>query len=169
MYSKILVPLDGSKLSECSINQVEKVAAKGGATEVILLKVIEPIQSNDAAAWAQAGYSPVEVENRYRDLAAGYLKQVAERLIDEGIHARGQVEFGWPAETILGYGRENKVDLILISSHGRSGVSRWALGSVAEKVARHSDIPVLVVTPEECRAQKTPQPLLAKVEEPNPP
>jgi nucleotide-binding universal stress UspA family protein len=151
MYSKILVPVDGSELSECSLEQISKVAGKGGETEVILLKVVEPIQANDAAVWGQAGYSPVEVENRSRADAAAYVSHAAEKLLEQGIQARGETLFGRPAESILGYAEENKVDLILMSSHGRSGISRWAFGSVADRVVRHSKIPVLVVTPPGCR------------------
>jgi nucleotide-binding universal stress UspA family protein len=151
MYSKILVPLDGSELSECSLQQLEKVEAKGGGTEVILLKVVEPIMSNDATAWAQAGYSPVEVENRSRADAAGYVSQLAEKLVNQGIRARGETLFGRPAESILGYAAENQADLILMSSHGRTGISRWAFGSVADRVVRSSKVPVLLVSAPGCR------------------
>jgi nucleotide-binding universal stress UspA family protein len=154
MYNKILVPLDGSELSECSLEQLERVAAKGGGTEVILLKVVEPIMSNDAAAWAQAGYSPVEVENRNRADAADYISQVTEKLVNKGIQARGETLFGRPAESILGYAEENKVDLILMSSHGRTGISRWAFGSVADRVVRSSKVPVLLVSAPGCRVNQ---------------
>ena len=62
MYRKVLLPLDGSELAECSLDHAKSVAAKDGITEVILLRVVEPMGANDAAAWAQAGYMVPEVE-----------------------------------------------------------------------------------------------------------
>ena len=87
MYSKILIPLDGSPISECSLEQLKTVAGKGGETEVIILRVVEPILSADAATWSQAGYSTVEVDNRNRADAADYVTQVAEKLISDGYPA----------------------------------------------------------------------------------
>jgi nucleotide-binding universal stress UspA family protein len=60
---------------------------------------------------------------------------------------------GSAAEEILKYSQDNDVDLIIMSTHGRSGVSRWAMGSVADRVVRTSVAPVLLTTPKECRAK----------------
>lgn len=151
MYSKVLLPLDGSELAECSLAHAKAVAAKDGVTEFILLRVVEPISANDAATWAQAGYAVTEVEDRKLEDAKAYLSLAAEKLNQTGLLTREEVVTGRAAESILGYAEENKVDLIIISSHGRSGIARWAFGSVADRVVRHSTIPVLVVTPKECR------------------
>ena len=94
MYRKILVPLDGSELSECSLEQVKQAAAMGGASEVILLRVVEPISSNDAAAWVQAGYTLTDVQNKNLTGAKDYLSQAAEKLINQGMSARGEVVEG---------------------------------------------------------------------------
>ena len=72
-------------------------------------------------------------------------------MIQEGISARGEVVTGKAADAILDYAEKNNVDLIIMSTHGRSGISRWAFGSVADRVVRHSIAPVLLVAPAGCR------------------
>ncbi len=151
MYAKVLVPLDGSELSECSLEHVKQVAAVNGGSDVILLRVIEPISSNDAAAWAQAGYALADVLNKNKALAEKYLTQAAGKLLGQGISARVEVIEGRVAEAILDYAEKNKIDLIIMSTHGRSGISRFTFGSVADKVVRHSPIPVLVISPPGCK------------------
>jgi nucleotide-binding universal stress UspA family protein len=150
MYTKILVPLDGSELSACSLEHVKQIAGVG-MSEVILLKVIEPVASNDAAAWSQAGYTVTDLMDKNKTLAKNYLSQAADKLKNQGISARVEVIEGRAAESILDYAQKNKVELIIISSHGRSGISRWTFGSVADRVVHHSQIPVLVISPPGCR------------------
>ena len=70
----------------------------------------------------------------------------------EGVGTRTIVVDGNPAEEIMNYAERNGIDLIVISSHGRSGASRWLFGSVAEKVSRHSTIPVLLISAPGCRS-----------------
>jgi len=154
MYSKILVPLDSSELAECGLEQVKRNVSPGGGSEVILLRVIEPISANDAAAWAQAGYMLVDVQNKNKALAKEYLSKIAERLSNEGVTSRAEVIEGRAAESIIDYAEKNQIDLIIMSTHGRSGISRFAFGSVADNVASHSAIPVLVVTSPGCRVKQ---------------
>jgi nucleotide-binding universal stress UspA family protein len=152
MYGKILVPLDSSELAECSLTQVKRTASTGGDSEVILLRVVEPISANDAAAWAQAGYMITDVQNKNKDKAREYLSQIARRLTNEGVTARAEVIEGRAAESIIDYAVQNKIDLIIVSTHGKSGISRFAFGSVADKIVHHSPVPVLVVSPPGCRS-----------------
>ncbi len=154
MYSKVLLPLDGSELAECSLVHAKQVAAKDGITEVILFRVVEPVGSYEASALVQAGFLIPEVEKRKLADAKKYLSLAAEKLNQGGLLTREEVVQGRAAESILDYAEKNKVDLIIISTHGRSGISRWAFGSVADRVVRHSNIPVLVITPTECRNNK---------------
>ncbi len=70
-----------------------------------------------------------------------------DRLKKEGISTQGVVVWGRPADEILKYINENKTDLVIMSTHGRSGIPRWAFGSVADKVIRHSTAPVLIIPP----------------------
>jgi nucleotide-binding universal stress UspA family protein len=152
MYTRILVPLDGSELSECSLEQLKQVAVVGGVTEVTLLRVIEPIAINEAAAWSSSGYTMTEVQKKYKASAQEGITKAAEKLVALGISAQAAVIEGRAAEAILDYAEKNKFELIIISTHGRSGISRWTFGSVADRVVRHSPIPVLVIAPPGCRS-----------------
>ncbi|MFB0559201.1 MAG: universal stress protein [Dehalococcoidales bacterium] len=147
MYKKILAPLDGSKFSECSLEHVRAVAAGCKVPEVLFLMVIEPPSQplERGENWSR------EVVERGRSWAEDYLAKVAKKLKKEGIAAQTTVLTGWPADQILDYADQNKADLIIMSTHGRSGVTRWVFGSVADRVLRHSKVPVLVVPPRGCR------------------
>ncbi len=79
-----------------------------------------------------------------------YLDKIQRRFEKKGIHTRTEVLLGKPAEAIVSYADHNKVDLIIMASHGRSGVSRWASGSVADRVFRGTCIPVLMVRAPGC-------------------
>jgi nucleotide-binding universal stress UspA family protein len=151
MYQKILAPLDGSELSECSLQHVKAIAQGCQVPEVIILRVAEPIHSSDLAAYAEAG---INIDVLMRDIestAQAYVSKMTEVLKGYGITAKGVITTGWAADSIMKYSDENGVDLIIMSTHGRSGISRWFLGSVAEKVVRHSIVPVLIVSPPGCK------------------
>ena len=154
MYQKVLVPLDGSKLAECVVEHVKSIATGCQVPNVVLLRVVEPI--------SPPGYLPRGIaEDSYRDAretaevqAKNYLNEMAERLKTEGISVETDITDGLPADEILGYAERNQVDLIVMSTHGKSGISRWWSGSVAEKVVSQSLIPVLIVTPPGCRISR---------------
>jgi nucleotide-binding universal stress UspA family protein len=84
-----------------------------------------------------------------------YLAGLADTLNRDGIKVKTSVIHPRPlkttAEVIIDYAEENKVDLIIMSTHGRSGISRWAFGSIADKVVHYSKTPVMIVTPSQCR------------------
>ena len=157
MYNKILVPLDGSKLSESSLIHVKAVAAGNPATEIVLLTVSEAFtaQLSEALYGATFDATPVIVQeesDRIRQKAKEYLGNIADALKKDGLVVRTIIKKAeanqGAAETIIDYAKDNKVDLIIMSTHGRSGISRWTLGSVTDKVIRHSGIPVLTTIPE---------------------
>jgi len=79
-----------------------------------------------------------------------YLDDVEKQLRDKGFNVRIDSRLGKPAEEIADYASKNKVDLIVMASHGRSGVNRWAYGSVADKVLRSTCVPVLLVKAPGC-------------------
>ncbi len=144
MYQKILVPLDGSDYSESVLEHVKAVALGCSVPEVVLLSVIEPfpIQSYRASKeWL------TKLKNDAKSTADTYLSSVATKLKPSGITAETAVIEGLPAEAIIDYARKNKVDLIIMSTHGRSGISRWVYGSVADRVVRNSVVPVLAAPP----------------------
>jgi nucleotide-binding universal stress UspA family protein len=153
MYKKILVPLDGSKLAECALPYAEGLAKGYGTEEVILVSVTERIQ----------GYRPFEdpsqpLGQRLVPEAAGkkekqaqrYLGRIARAMEAKGIKIRTEVLLGNPAEEIAIYAKHPGCDIIVMSSHGRSGPSRWAWGSVADRVLRASCVPVLMVRAPGC-------------------
>lgn len=146
MYKKILVTLDGSALSETSLEHVKSIVSGSPATEVVLLRVVEPISSFDASALAQSGYLIGDVQARKKADAADYLSKVTASLAKENINAKQVIAEGRAAEAIMEYSEKNQVDLIIMSSHGRTGISRWAFGSVADRILHQAGIPVLLVT-----------------------
>ncbi len=155
MYSKILVPLDGSELSECSLPHVKAIARGCNVPEVILLRVIEPIFNQEAVSDLKSGRDVVAEAERQNGLKVqAYLDALRDKLAADGISARTMTEEGRAADRIVDLADKEKVDLIIMSTHGRSGVTRWLLGSVAEKVLRHSRIPVLTVSPSAFRQSR---------------
>jgi len=142
MYKKILAPLDGSELAERALEHVKTVAQGCRAPRVILLQVI-PWPAHPAHTLSdELIRSESEKAEAY---ATEYLAKVADSLRKGSIPVKTAIVHGGPAEEILDYAKQNKVDLIVMSTHGRSGVSRWVFGSVAERVLRHSATPVLIV------------------------
>jgi nucleotide-binding universal stress UspA family protein len=152
MYQRILVPLDGSELAECSLEHAKAIARGCNVAEMVLLYVVEPLPADTLAALSEGGadlITKAELENQQAPF--GYLEKLTDKLKKEGIHCRSVVVNGRAAEEILDYSEHNQIDLIIISTHGRSGFSRWLFGSVADKIARHSAIPVLLISPSGCR------------------
>ncbi len=150
MYQKILAPMDGSELSECGLSHVRAIAGGCNVPEVILFMVYEPLPRSQLAAYTPSDFFE-KAEKEALEYGRQYLGQKAEDLKAKGINASIAVDVGLPAEKILDYAKKHGVDLIIMSTHGRSGVARWAMGSVADKVLRHSPVPVLTVAPGGCR------------------
>jgi len=150
MYEKVLVPLDGSRESECIIDHIAMLAKSCGIPGVVLLRVVEPFAH--AAVITYLGDEGVRsAQTKARQAAEEYLSYVAGPL---RTHCRGvetAVMEGRPAEAILDYAQKNGVDLIAMSTHGASGPTRWAVGSVTQKVLSQAGIALLTVTPSSCR------------------
>jgi len=133
---KILVPLDGSGCAENIIPTVENLAMNLKAS-VALLRV--------AYAYTFPGVDPTEAELKVVREAEEYLGGLEKRLKAKGIRVDSHVRYGNDAEEILDHASMKDIDLIAMSTHGRSGVGRWLIGSVAEKVLRHSPKPIFLV------------------------
>jgi nucleotide-binding universal stress UspA family protein len=150
MYKNILAPLDGSEFSECSLDHVTAVAKGCQVPNVVLLHVLEPHDR-------YAGYTGISTEmledirKEIQTQTKDYLAKVADKLKKKGLNVKTAIVEGKPSEEILNYAQRNQVDLIIMSTHGSSGLSRWAFGSVADKVTRHSLVPVMVIAPTGCR------------------
>ena len=143
MFNKILVPLDGSEVAECALDHAKVVAGTPG--EVTLLYVIEPLQV------------PLSSEDYKRNIEADaaksakeYLKRTAAKLKRSGGAVKTEVVFGKPSQTIVSYAAANGTSLIVMATHGRSGVQRWFLGSVADAVLHSAAVPVLLVRAPGC-------------------
>ncbi len=135
-FERILVPLDGSVCAENILPKVEKLAANLKAG-IALLQVVY--------AHVFPGADPTESEVKVVREAEEYLKKLEERLQSKGFKVDTHVRYGNDAEEILDHAAQKDIDLVAMSTHGRSGVKRFLLGSVAEKVLRHSPKPVFLV------------------------
>jgi nucleotide-binding universal stress UspA family protein len=151
MYKKILAPLDTSEIAECALSHVKAIAGSCQVPEVILLSVIEPmLQINQLRAELGEDWVRNAIKGQ-RAFTEDYLKKKAAVLKKDGISVSIVIAEGVAADEILDYSRKNNVDLIIMSSHGRSGPARWALGSVADRVVRHATVPVLTAAAPACR------------------
>ncbi|HZD54784.1 MAG TPA: universal stress protein [Candidatus Aquicultoraceae bacterium] len=144
MEPKILVPLDGSEFAEYALVPAEKIA-KAIRYELILFRVIDaPLEHSFAA-------EPVETQRlaaAHIDEATTYLKGIASRLEGRGIRAKVEVGTGYPHSAILDRAEREDVEFICMSAHGRTGLSRVLMGSIAEKVFHTTSRPVMLVKPE---------------------
>lgn len=167
MLQRILVPLDGSELAEAAIPYVIEISRRCEPLEVVLLQVVRLPQGrsatvykhqdtdfpglmpDSAADWEAARY-PIyrdqEIESARAEVEAA-LTPMAQKLRSDDISVRMAVAFGRPAQEIVAFAEREDIDLIAMSTHGRSGLSRWILGSVADKVLRGTHLPVLLVRP----------------------
>lgn len=150
MYKRILVPLDGSKEAENALQHV-KTAATGYTppAKVILFSAIEPFLGVEVDSTWSKEYD--KFENKFEQSATQHINRATEILRKEGLDVDEVItdKLGGKdvADEILKYVDNEDVDLIIMTTHGRSGIKRWAFGSVTDKVVRHSKIPVLVVPP----------------------
>ena len=150
------MPLDGSKLAECVLPHVEAFASDCQVSTIIFVRVIEP-----APLHLRGGYATNEVDfstdfskiqQHITNIAAlrkssaeVYLCSVINRIKPNGAELKGEVIIGATADKLIEYAEVNQIDLILIATHGRSGLSRWVRGSIADRILRAAHIPVLMV------------------------
>jgi nucleotide-binding universal stress UspA family protein len=137
--ANILVPLDGSELAEVAVDVAVEIAKPAGG-HVTLFVAADP----EAAA---ALHDFADVADMTRAMAASaYLDQVAARVEGQGVEVtKTSSDATSAAVEILDRAESLNITMIVMSSHGRSGIGRWLLGSVAEKVARSSTVPVVIV------------------------
>lgn len=168
MLKKILVPLDGSELAEAVLPYVQEVFHRPDPVEVVLLQVVRLPQGRTAAAFLPMGSDfPAEKQPAtdlavdaarhpiYREQemasaraeAESYLKPLARQLRENGFESRVAVAFGRPAAEIVRFAEAEGMDMIAMCTHGRSGISRWMVGSVADKVLRGTNLPITLVRP----------------------
>jgi len=142
MYRHILVPLDGSLLAEQALPLAKMLAARFAAT-VTLFQAIVPIREH-LHMGHEAAETPEQIELR-RSRAATYLEKARADMIAAGITTKAEVRVGAAATAILEFAESAGVDMITMSTHGRTGLLQWAYGSVADKVLQGSHVPLLLV------------------------
>ena len=145
MYQKIMVPLDGSELAECVLPHVEAFISQCQIQTIVFVRVLEAITPAVAGEYA---INVEDLENREANRKASaeeYLKEIMKRMEPGETRLEKEVLIGRPADKLADYADNNHVDLILMATHGRSGVSRWVRGSVADRILRSASVPVLMV------------------------
>lgn len=145
MYKNILVPLDGSELAERGLGEAATLARETGARLTLVRCVPEedPLLLQAALTHGPCHYEDVREMGRKR--AQEYLDGVAERGELKGLIAKTEARTGDAVESILSAAADAKSDLLVVSTHGRSGLGHLMLGSVTEKLLRRAPCPVLVV------------------------
>ncbi len=148
MFRKILVPLDGSELAERALRPAVEVAAASGA-ELVLLSVAVLEERVVAGADGYGLLWPDQSQERYRNELESYLNSIMQEKIALAVDdVRPLVLEGDAAATIVDTALVEDVDLIVMSTHGRSGLGRWVFGSITEKVLRAAPCPVMVIREE---------------------
>jgi nucleotide-binding universal stress UspA family protein len=147
MLRHILIPLDGSDLAERAIPVAARIAraTEGGA--ISLVRVVRAPAEFETSATPTTVWAPAADEDERREVAE-YLHEAAQRPELAGLTVAERIYAGPPSATLLMAAKSLAVDLIVMTSRGRSGVTRWLLGSVAEGVARESPAPTLIVRAE---------------------
>jgi len=152
MYKKIAVPLDGSELAECVFPHVKAIAGSSDKPLVMLVQAVEPI----AIPYGRqvTGISSIEqlkrFEAHHRVEAERYLKKVEARLRKDGLNTVTHIINGKAAVAISDFVEKNKADLLVLATHGRSGISRLVWGSVADHIIRSVHIPIMLIRPTGC-------------------
>jgi nucleotide-binding universal stress UspA family protein len=150
MYQKIMVPLDGSELAECVLPHVETISKGCGVKEVILVRAIEPLEMPPQTWVAFTENELARIEEGRQSEAEEYLQKMEKQLGESLPGVRYEILSGKAAETLADFAGKIGVDLIVIATHGRSGISHWYWGSVAERILRSSCVPVLMVRAPGC-------------------
>jgi len=143
MFKKVLLPLDGSVLAECVLPQVRNLVGDGSIGEIILLRVVDI-----PSVWVAEGLDFVALETAQRSSAQQYLAKLQSQLSSEGMKVKSEVVEGETARSIIDYAGANHVDLIIIATHGYTGIKRVMFGSVALRVLHDSHVPILLIRPE---------------------
>jgi nucleotide-binding universal stress UspA family protein len=141
MYKKILVPLDGSEMAKTALGQAEKLAKTFDA-EIILFQVVPfmPIYGSPELV------TPLIVDEKQKEAVEKYLANLTEELRKRGLRATAMVRTGQQvALEIIDFAKEVGTDLIVMCTHGRSGITRWVLGSIALKVLTRAETPILLI------------------------
>ena len=146
---KILVPLDGSRFAEYVVPYVQALCL-GMESEPVLLKVVEPVKIPHIRAFDE-GFHLAKLESellaKAEEEAVHYLGNKKHALMSGGVRTTSLCLVGESCPTILQYAEEHAIDLIVVASHGFSGITKWAYGSITSKIIEQSQLPVMVIRP----------------------
>lgn len=152
MFKKVMVPLDGSKEAEKALEYLPQVTSKA-ESEIWLLRVVQyPVTF---------GEFPIsqEILDSETQLADTYLTRIQSDLRNQGYKVERTTKIADPVSGVLDASDEANCDLIVMTSHGRTGVGRFLMGSVAERVCRYANCPLLIVGRASIRAKPTAEPV----------
>ena len=146
MYQKIMVPLDGSELAECVFPHVEAFLDNFQESTVVFVRVVNPIPVSFGLETSPTIFDEAEAsESAMKSSAEAYLDQVINQFKDKKGKLQAKVFIGRTAESLVDFADNNDIDLIIIATHGRSGIGRWVRGSVADKILHSSQAPTLMI------------------------
>ena len=153
MYKKVLVPLDGSELAECVLSHVKNLIKDGFAGEVTLLYVVTvDIPWRTTESDYHKGIDINAIREPLFARSRKYLADKEAQLESEGIKVKTEsLEANRPADTITEYAQKKGMDMIVIATHGYTGLKKLMMGSVAFGVLHQSHVPVLLIRPESCQ------------------
>jgi nucleotide-binding universal stress UspA family protein len=179
MYKKVVVPLDGSDLAELALPHLKAITKGCGIREILLVSATEEIQGQVKQGQAQRSFvpeKPVAVHllaaaaaqyavifnthtygapeipltlGKMAKTAGDYLCRIAKDMGKKGFDVTAAILLGKPAEQIVRYANEQKADLIIMASTGKSKISQWDMSNIAAKVIKDTCIPVLLVKPDD--------------------
>jgi nucleotide-binding universal stress UspA family protein len=149
MYTRIMAPLDGSKLAECALPHVEALARGCEVVDIELVRVVTPAQ-HTVGDYVLADAQVERLNRENQEEAEKYLQDISKKIAVNGAHVETKVLFGSEAEGLAEHAEKSGADLIVIATHGRSGIRRWVWGSVADKTLRSACVPVLMVRAPGC-------------------
>jgi nucleotide-binding universal stress UspA family protein len=150
MYDRILVPTDGSEAAATAVDHALDLAGEIDSAVHVVIAV--PFEAVSTGAWGDVTGASAEaaaIRERNRSEATRTVEAVAERARKADVDVETAVLDGRPGDVVLNYADEHDCDLVVMGTHGRTGVERYVLGSVTERVVRLADRPVLTVHPSE--------------------
>lgn len=144
-YEHLLVPTDGSEGARDALDHAVDIATAAGAR----LTVLSVVDSRAFTGGFETGPTLPNIREQLQEYAEDAASALVERATEAGVDVESAVTVGLPANEITAYAEANDADLVVMGTHGRSGLERLILGSVTERVVRTSETPVLAVTPPE--------------------
>jgi nucleotide-binding universal stress UspA family protein len=143
MFERIVVPLDGSPLAELALPFAEEMSCLTGAP-IHLIRVVDPVPNGLRVYGSMVDGSGFALtDHAYREEAETYITAMTTDLTERAFNSTSELRVGSPTDEVVNAVKQG--DLLIIASHGRAGLPRLVLGSVAEDVIRHSPVPVLLV------------------------